>query len=115
MAAVLTALSAALGAWWASRQAKAKAEHELAVTEIKAGIRGGDRELRRLLALVVLGPLVLTVVAPEWGALVFERLAVLPAWYVEAVMLVMVSVFGLSVAKEILPSMLERLLRAWRK
>lgn len=107
-------LGTVIKSWWDARQARASKEHELAIKEIETGIRGGDPTMRRWLGVGVFLPIAVTIVSPTWGAEIFARLKTLPDWYVELVMLVMVSVFGLSVAKEVLPSLLERIVKAWR-
>lgn len=83
---------------------KQKLAAELAKAEVeraKAALSATSQTFKYVAFGVWFGPYVLGLVAPSWSKHVFENLAGMPEWYVQSVVLIMFTIWGISTASPV--------------
>ena len=102
-----------LKAFFANRRKKAEAEQEQYLAELKAGLHDPNklRPLKWASFTLFTSPLVAMYFWPENVTLFMQNLDAMPDWYIEAYIFITGSIWGATVAKDIL----EGIFRSVRK
>lgn len=89
----------------------AKAEAEKATTLIKAT----SARFKYITFFIWFTPFILTLVFPEYGLVIFERLGLMPPWYAESVVYLMMVVWGAQISQPVVAGIFSGLKQFFRE
>ena len=122
-------ISAPLTKWFSNRGALKAAEHERDLAVINnqarlagdkeshnhewemASLRNKDNALRWVSFWLFALPVVITVIAPEYGAVIFKNLELVPDWFVRVLISMIGGIWGIVELKKAVP----QIVSAWKK
>jgi|GEM_PF-6192509 len=98
--------------WLQGREKRKDQEHEQEIEEIKAGLRDNDRLLRRGSFILLSIPFIWGYHDPEGVRAYFQVIQeAMPQWYVEAYMVILFGIWGISTGKNVVVG----IIKAFRK
>ena len=98
--------------WLQGRQKRKDQEHEQEIEEIRAGLRDNDRLLRRGSFVLLSIPFIWGYFDPEGVRAYFTVIQeAMPTWYVEAYMVILFGIWGISTGKNVIVG----IIKAFRK
>lgn len=97
---------------------KQKLAAELAKAEVeraKAALGATSQTFKYVAFGVWFGPYVVGLVSPSWSAKIFQNLAGMPEWYVQSVVLIMFTIWGISTASPVVTSIFSSMQEFFRE